>query len=111
MTKKEMFNLIATVNADNTEIVDFCKNEIALLEKRAAYKSDKPTKTRIENEGIKTKIVEILVNAEEPMQAKAIGEVLGVSPQKVSALLKQMKDAGTVVKTVGKKNTSLFSLA
>lgn len=111
MTKKEMFNLIATVNADNTEIVDFCKNEIALLEKRASYKSDKPTKTQIENEGIKTKIVEILVNAEEPMQAKAIGEILKISPQKVSALLKQMKDAGTVVKTVGKKNTSLFSLA
>ena len=31
MTKKEMFAHIATVNADNAEIVEFCNREIELL--------------------------------------------------------------------------------
>ena len=34
MTKKEMFTLIATLNASNQEIVDFCNHEIELLEKK-----------------------------------------------------------------------------
>ena len=34
MTKKEMFTLIATLNASNTEIVDFCNHEIELLERK-----------------------------------------------------------------------------
>lgn len=35
MTKKEMFTYIATVLADNADVVDFCSNEIELLNKKA----------------------------------------------------------------------------
>ena len=68
-----------------------------------------PTKTQVANEGIKSAIVEAITGT-EPMQAKAIGELVGISSQKASALLKQMVDAGVVVKTV-EKAKSYFSLA
>jgi len=110
MTKKEMYELIASTT-DNEEIKDFCAHEIENLAHRAQYKSKKQTAERAVNQELKEKIVSILVNAEEPMKASAIGELLGVSTQKTSALVKQMVDAGTVQKTVGKKNVSYFSIA
>ena len=56
MTKKEMFSKIATVCSADAEIVEFCNHEIALLVKKNSYKSTKPTKTQIENEGLKDAI-------------------------------------------------------
>jgi len=73
--------------------------------------SDKPTKKQVENEGVKTLIADALRNAAEPQPCKAVAETLGLSIQKVNALLKQMKDAGTVVRSEGKKKVALFALA
>ena len=44
MTKKEMFNLIATVNADNAEIVAFCEKEIELLSRKRSSVNSKAKK-------------------------------------------------------------------
>ena len=38
-TKREMFELIASALADNTEVVEFCNHEVELLNKKASYKS------------------------------------------------------------------------
>ena len=47
MTKKEMFAHIATVNAQDSEIVEFCNKEIEMLEARKASK--KPSQKQRDN--------------------------------------------------------------
>lgn len=111
MTKKEMFELIATVNADNTEIVDFCNHEIELLANRKVSK--KPTKTQEANEGIKNVILEVIAEAGVPIAIKAMREnerLAEYAPQKISALLTQLRNAGKVEKTYEGK-TAVFALA
>ena len=110
MTKKEMFSFIATVNADNSEIVEFCNHELELLNSRKSSKT--PTKTQKENEVIMDTIERDLVEFEKPVTVTELiagGEGLeGLTNQKVSALLRKMVEAGRVVKTIeGKK--ALFS--
>lgn len=112
MTKREMFNLIATANADNAEIVDFCNHEIALIDERRVSK--KPTKTQVENEGFIEVIAEVLAGAEAPMTIAEIiaadERLAGLTVQRVSALLKKMVDTERVVKTYEKKK-AFFTLA
>ena len=112
MTKREMFNLIASVNADNEEIVEFCNKEIELLEKRKGSKT--PTKTQKANEGIMDAIAEALASLEGGVTVTDLiasaDSLSGLTNQKVSALLRKMIESGRVVKTIeGKK--AFFSLA
>ena len=108
MTKKEMFTKIASVCANDSEIVEFCNHEIALLVKKNSYKSTKPTKTQIENEALKDSILNIL---DKPMTATEIGSAVGISVNKASALLTQLKDDNSVIRTVGEKRKAYFSKA
>lgn len=107
-----MFNLIATINADNTDVVEFCKHEIALIDERRISK--KPTKTQVENEGHMETIVAVLNGAEAPMtiaEIKDVNDTLGgLSTQRISALLTKLTKDGTVVKTYEKKK-AYFALA
>ena len=108
MTKKEMFTALmamAEVQA-NEEIFEGVKHELELVS-RPRKKSDKPTAKQIANDDVKVKIAEVLVNAEEPMTAKAIGDTLKLTSQKVSALLRQMDG----IKREVVKGKALFSLA
>ena len=112
MTKREMFAHIASVNAADAEIVDFCNHQIELLDARKSSKS--PTKTQRENEGIMDQIALDLAEFDKPVTVTELiagGEGMeGLTNQKVSALLRKMIEAGRVVKTIeGKK--ALFSLA
>ena len=104
-TKREMFELIASALADNTEVVEFCNHEVELLNKKASYKSSKPSKKSVENEAIKAEILEVLDGSEAPMTISEINAVLdkGFTSQKVSALLTQLIKAEKVVKTYEKK--------
>lgn len=110
MTKKEMFNLIATVNADNEEIVNFCNREIELLTSRASHKT--PTKTQKENEGLMDNMVDALAEIAEPVTVTDLIARGGfdITNQKASALLRKLVDAKRVVKTIEKKK-AFFSLA
>ena len=112
MTKREMFEVIATAMADNEEVVNFCAHEVELLDRKKGYKSSKPSKKSLENEAIKAEIVEILRGSEAPMTIKEINEALdkGFTSQKVSALLTQLIKAEEVVKTYEKK-VAYFGLA
>ena len=69
-----------------------------------------PTKTEVENEGIKANILEVLTD--EGVTVKTLlGELEGdYTSQKISALLRQLVADGKVVKTIEKK-VSYFSLA
>lgn len=79
------------------------------LEKRNTHKSVKPTKKQSENAEIKQCIANYLA---EHASAKCgeIATAVGISGQRCSALLSQMVEQGTVVKTT-EKRVSLFSLA
>jgi len=103
MTKKEMFARIASVCANDVEIVDFCNKEIALLVKKNSYKSTKPTKTQVENEHLKDKILEVLANSDKALTATEIGEKVGISVNKASALLTQLKEDNSVTREVVKR--------
>lgn len=111
MTKKEMFEMIKGVCANDTRIVEFCDHEIELLTRKASKST--MTKTQKENEGI----MEIIVNALKNLdKAVTITELQGIcteladySNQKISALLKKLVDSNQVVKTIDKKK-SYFSI-
>ena len=95
----------------NADFKAYLENEKALLEKKRDNK--KATKTQTENVGIKALILEVLaeksgVTITEIQSARE--ELKALSNQKISALVKQLKDNGEVVKTV-EKGKSLFSLA
>ena len=72
----------------------FLDERIAITEKKNASGSGadrKPTKTQLENEGIKEQIVEFLASCENPATITDICKAIGIeSNQKVSALVSQM---------------------
>ena len=112
MTKKEMFTLIATLNASNQEIVDFCNHEIELLEKK---KSNGNAKANEKMEKSVDLVYNALVSVDRAVTASELiaetdlsaleNESGVVSTQKVSAMLKKLVDSGRVEKLVDKKKT------
>lgn len=97
MTKREFLNEVIAVidgtsEVDVLELKEFAKAEIVKLDERNASRSSKPTKTQIENEPIKEKILEILSTGER-MVASAIAEKVGISTQKASALCRQLVES------------------
>ena len=110
MTKRDMFATIATLNADNEEIVKFCNREIELLDNRKGSKS--PTKTQKENEGVMDAIEKALGEIGEPVTVTELLARSGmeITNQKASALLRKMVDAKRVVKTIEKKK-AFFAVA
>ena len=110
MTKREMFVKIATINAADQEIVDFCNHEIELLNKKNASASKKATKTQIANEAIKNDILDVLKSSDTAMTATQIAEAMNLSVNKVSALLTQLKEDNSIVREVVKRK-AYFSVA
>ena len=97
-------------DAVTAEVVAVLQNIIAQLDKRASAPK-KPTKKQVANEGVKAEIVTFLSGAKEPMTVKAIAEGMGIEAwQKVSALLTQLKNDGTVVRSEV-KGKAYFALA
>ena len=111
ITKKEMFTMIKAQVKDNAEMVAFIDHEIELLDKKASNK--KATKTQEANVGIKSTILTVLEGGKSMTVTEMQGasaELGELSNQKVSALVRQLVEAGKVVKTIDKK-VSRFSLA
>lgn len=109
MTNREM--LTAIVNGElNDEVIEKAKSEIAKLDARNANRKNKPSKTQIENAPIIEKIAELLTDT--PMRASEIGEALGISTAKASALAKKVEGViVTDVKVKGKGVQKGYSLA
>lgn len=108
---------ITYVDALNT-VIPMVDGEVAekltALREQMAKKrgSSKPTKTQVENEGIKNEILETLAEADEPMTCGEITKALegDYTSQKISALLRQLVAGGKVTKSTEKK-VSRFELA
>lgn len=112
MTKKEMFNLIASLNASNLEIVEFCNHEIELLDRKKSQGNAKANeKMDMQVDLVYNALVELnkAVSTSEMIaecDLSALANENGiVSTQKVSALLKKLVDCGKVVKYSDKKKT------
>lgn len=113
MTKREMFEMIKGICANDTRIVEFCEHEIELLNRKSSKSTQ--TKTQIENENIKGAIVNALTEIAKPVTITEMQELntemANYSNQKLSALLKQLvENDKKVVKTVDKKK-SYFTVA
>ena len=112
-TKRENYNALLKIEAvaNNPELVEFIKHEIELLDKKNST-DKKPTATQVANEALKNTIVDYM----EPTIGytvtdiiKGVEECSELSNQKVSALMRALRDEGKVTKTEGKK--TLFYLA
>ena len=113
MTKREMFNEILTVVADNAEMVEFINHEIELLNRKSSVVR-KPTKNQLENEGFKADIVDYLKDADAPKTIKelqtAIPSLADLTNQRITHLLTDLVKAETLTKNYVKK-TPYYSVA
>ena len=111
MTKKEIINLLIDVLMGNKEVedvqifIDFLIHERELLERK--YSNSGQTKTQKENEILKEKIVETLKELNKFSTITEIQEsnteLVNLSNQKISALLKQLVDSNVIEKVIEKK--------
>jgi hypothetical protein len=111
ITKRDYFNELKGLVANRQDLVDFINHELELLDKKSSTKT--PTKTQVENESLKNVIVEVLTNATQPLTINEItnanDKLVGLSNQKISALLIQLIGANLVVRTSDKKK-AYFSI-
>lgn len=111
ITKKTRFAEIREilVAGGHNDLVEFVDKEVELLNRKSAKNGErKATAGQLANEGLKA---EILVDMEIG-KAYSVGEIrktieccIGLSPQKVSPLMRQMADSGLVVKSEVKGTT------
>lgn len=112
MTKREWYAVLVGIvegsdYADKDGALEFINHEVELLEKKSG-KTGK-TKTQKENEALVEQVFAELANMDKPM---TVSELQGASEffaqfsnQKLSALLKKLKDAERIDKVVeGKKS-------
>lgn len=93
MTNREFYTTIINANISD-EITAFAQSAIEKLDKRNS--SRKPTAKQTENEGYKATIL----NDIEPnvtYTAAQVGEMLGISTNKASALLRQLTEDRVLV--------------
>ena len=117
MTKMTQKNAIAYV-LEHCELPHDVAEKLVSMKAQLEKKSNKsgerkPTKTQIANEGFKAIIVENmepnrLYTVTELAKEMPFGEEL--SSQRVSALVRQLKEAGAIVRTEEKRK-AYFSLA
>ena len=101
---KALLNGETVENYSIADAIKFIDGRIAQVAKKNAAPTGerKPTKTQLENEGIKEQIVAVLATATEPM---SIGEMqkadatLPTSSQKMTSLLWQMVKIHQIVRT------------
>lgn len=112
MTQREFLTAIASNETLNAELVDFAKALLVKADEKNAKRREKPTKTQLENEPIKVKILELL--ADKSMVASDIAKELEITTQKVSGLARQLVESRKVVakdiKIKGKGSVKCYSL-
>ena len=90
-------------------MVNFLTAEIALLEKKKANR--KPSKTQEANVAVKAEIVNYLTNySNDKFRASEVGEAVKISPNKASALLRQLVLTGEVER-IEEKRVAYFQIA
>ena len=88
------------------EYVEKLENMKASLEKKASYKSDKPTAKQTENVGFKADIVAYLRTVDKATITdliKNVPSLADLSNQRVSAIVRQLKEDGILDRTEEKR--------
>ena len=116
LTKRDRFEALLKMSEvqANPDMVAFIEHEIELLAKKNAG-DKKPTAKQMENDAVKQVILDEMTANPDKLYTvtdliKTVDGLGDLTNQRVSALLRQMIDAGSVVKTVDKRK-SYFSLA
>lgn len=88
------------ITVDKETFIEFFNNEIRNNERKYKSKSTKPTAKQIENEEIKTKIIDYMKSIDTPVTISNIVKDFDneYSIPKISALVKQLKDNGIVTR-------------
>lgn len=119
MTKRDYFNALLTLNEvkANQKYVEFINHELELLDRKNGTSGNrKSTAVQLKNEEIKEKILEVmednhLYTATEIMKlVQPYFADMELTNQKISALLRGLKDSGLVNKITDKRKT-LFEKA
>lgn len=108
ITRVDALNLAISALSDNTDAVEVLTNIRDSIAKANTRCSDKPTKAQIENAAIKDEILKHITA--EGVRCGDIAKALDLSGQKVSALLRQLKDEGRIITREGEKRVTLFAL-
>lgn len=115
MTKRDHFNTLLTLSEvkANPVLVDFIEHELELLAKKNSAEK-KPTAVQVANEGIKDAIYEGM----EPNRLYTITELIKEIPecadltnQRVSALIRQLKDDNKVERIEEKRKAYFRKIA
>ena len=113
VTKKENFEkVLEFIPVENVELVEFIKKEIDALERKSNTKSKAEKEKAAANESLKSALLRVLGDFGKPVtvtQLMSCEEFAGLSNQKLSAMLRQMKLEGSVIRTEEKKK-AYFSL-
>ena len=101
----------------NSELVEKLEKMLAQFEKKnGTSENRKPTKTQLANEELKTQLIEILSEYDEPISIKALQanheeiNATVISNQKISAMFRQLIKEEKLVRTEVKR-VAMFQLA
>ena len=115
-TKRDRFNALLAIPAvaEDAELVEFINHEIELLDKKNTAER-KPTAKQVENAGFKADILAWMEPDTKYLSAdvaKGVPSIIaaGISPNRVTAMLTQLVNDGTVIRTEDKRK-SYYSLA
>ena len=114
-TVVEMYEEILAIEGLTDEQKSFLEKRIEITKKKNANRGEnaKPTKTQLENEGIKTTILTELAKVVKPITItdfiKGSESLGGYSNQKISSLMGQLLKDHKVVRVV-EKGKSYYSL-
>ena len=110
ITKREKFEMLKAMSEvqANPMLMEFIDHELELLAKKNASEK-KPTAQQVANEGLKEVILNVLTENGGLMTItdiqKSAKELAELSNQKVSALVRQMKEDGKVIKVEDKRKS------
>ena len=114
MTKRDYFNSLLALDEvkANPDYVAFINHELELLDKKNSA-DKKPTAQQTANDAIKVAILDNMVEGKMYTITdiiKSVPECADLTNQRVSALIRQLKDEGVVVRTEDNRK-AYFSLA
>lgn len=111
MTNREFYTFVAN-GTINEEIVAHATSAIEKMDAALANRKNKPNKKALENAPVIESILGVLTT--EPQTAAVIGEAVGISTQKASALLRQIvvdqKAVASEMKVPGKGTCKAYGL-
>lgn len=115
ITKRDNFNALLAIPAvaENAQLVSFIEHEIELLDKKNSA-DKKPTAQQIANKGVMETIMQVLSENGGLMTVtdvqKSNAALAELSNQRISALLRQLKDEHKVER-VEDKRKAFFKIA